>query len=39
MVDLATYHREQFVTLLQEAGFVHLSNTDLFTHYLNLAIY
>jgi len=34
MINHSTYHRGQLVTLLRQAGFVHLSNTDLFTYYL-----
>jgi len=33
MINHATYHRGQLVTLLRQAGFSVLSNTDLFTFY------
>jgi uncharacterized damage-inducible protein DinB len=35
MINHATYHRGQLVTLLRQAGFSDLSNTDLFTFYSN----
>jgi uncharacterized damage-inducible protein DinB len=34
MINHSTYHRGQLVTLLRQAGFLNLSNTDLFTFYL-----
>jgi uncharacterized damage-inducible protein DinB len=34
MINHATYHRGQLVTLLRQSGFFNLSNTDLFTYYL-----
>ena len=33
MVNNTSYHRGQIVTLLRQAGFSDLSNTDLFTYY------
>jgi uncharacterized damage-inducible protein DinB len=33
MINHATYHRGQLVTLLRQTGFSDLSNTDLFTFY------
>jgi uncharacterized damage-inducible protein DinB len=33
MVNHATYHRGQLVTLLRQAGFSNFLNTDLFTYY------
>jgi uncharacterized damage-inducible protein DinB len=33
MINHATYHRGQLVTLLRQAGFTKLSSTDLFTYY------
>ena len=33
MINHATYHRGQLVTLLRQSGFSNLSNTDLFTYY------
>jgi uncharacterized damage-inducible protein DinB len=33
MINHATYHRGQLVTLLRQAGCVELTNTDLFTFY------
>ena len=33
MINHSTYHRGQLVTLLRQAGFSNLSNTDLFTYY------
>ncbi len=33
MINHATYHRGQLVTLLRQVGFSDLSNTDLFTFY------
>jgi uncharacterized damage-inducible protein DinB len=33
MVNHATYHRGQLVTLLRQAGFTAFSNTDLFTYF------
>jgi uncharacterized damage-inducible protein DinB len=33
MINHATYHRGQLVTLLRQSGFSSLSNTDLFTFY------
>lgn len=33
MINHATYHRGQLVTLLRQSGFLNLSNTDLFTYY------
>jgi uncharacterized damage-inducible protein DinB len=33
MVNHATYHRGQLVTLLRQAGFSNFENTDLFTYY------
>jgi uncharacterized damage-inducible protein DinB len=33
MVNHATYHRGQLVTLLRQSGFSNFSNTDLFTYY------
>jgi len=33
MVNHASYHRGQLVTLLRQSGFSNLSNTDLFTYY------
>jgi len=35
MVNHSTYHRGQLVTLLRQAGFSDLSNTDLFSYYVN----
>lgn len=35
MINHATYHRGQLVTLLRQTGFTDLSNTDLFTYYGN----
>ena len=33
MINHATYHRGQLVTLLRQAGFAQFVNTDLFTYY------
>jgi uncharacterized damage-inducible protein DinB len=33
MINHATFHRGQLVTLLRQAGFTKLSSTDLFTYY------
>jgi uncharacterized damage-inducible protein DinB len=33
MINHSTYHRGQLVTLLRQAGFSKVSNTDLFTYY------
>lgn len=36
MINHATYHRGQLVTLLRQAGFTAFSNTDLFTFYRSM---